>query len=536
MSAVTGPEPSGGALTQARMAFQVIRNGSLILTGRGDGVIADDQINLLAELVAAGRADASHVIIGEANATKDADGSVHVMGRSQLGGVVQYKFTPPNQNSWANEDLFNVANWTVTHRTLGFENHILAEDTVPAGMLGFSVTTADGHWLAIPIDPSLLPTDLTAASGNVATGRVYSAVGTTQLGETTFGYGTNQTGNLVEYQITGNNVSVRQLQADSRETRMMRNVRALTIGDVRHVFATDGVSRLVHWQISAMGVQQDNISQQTADNGQNYGYFPFQQPYTGRVYTYVAPLLEDDGTLRVYGTNGGDLIEFTRPVGGQWRVANLTNDTNATYGSDGPGYRVPANAVFGGPTAYKDSNGGRHILQINAEGEVVEYFTFGDQLFASDPTSADRINSQNVNFFSDAKIEDLIAALPELAPPAIPSSTVTVTPANAETRDVNRDGNVTAQDALRVINYLSRSPLSEGESAVENGVADEMNLDVNRDGHVTSLDALWIVNYLNRTMAGEPEFLSVAANDDDDSTGPESVDKVMAELGAGQLF
>ncbi|WP_442509308.1 Ig-like domain-containing protein [Novipirellula sp. SH528] len=571
-AAVPSPLPSpAGAITQARMAFQVLRNGSLVLTARGDATIADSQINLLAKFVNDKQIPASEaakfLITGESSAVTMPDGSVHVMGRSTQGGVVQYSFTPDG-NDWAHDDLFNTANWTVAHREI--PGVILAEDTVPAGPLGFSATTTDGHWIAIPINPSAATTDLTLASGSVDASRVYSTVSVT-LGDNgvLYGYGTNQTGNLIEYRIDGSAVSTRQIDATSRETRVMRNVRALTMPNgVRHVFATDGTSRLVHWTIDSSSVLQENISQQTADNGQNFGYFPFQQPFTGRVYTYVAPLVEDDGTIRVYGTNGGDLIEFTLPPSGQWRVANLTNDTNGTYGADGPGYRVPANAVFGGPAAYIDSNGGRHILQINGEGEVVEYFTYGDKLFPN-TTDADRINSQNVNFFSGKSTTALGAELPativktvaptSVAPattPAVSTPTPTITevtettpnPTSAPTpttriavaEDVNEDGFVTAHDVLLIINHLPRT-VGAASALGEQTANSPYNLDVNGDTQVTALDALRVINYLNKgSSQGQSEStapnIGLDLSDENSRSWQSEVDGVMNDLEEGQLF
>ncbi len=517
MSAVVSPLATpAGAITQARMAFQVIRDGSLILTARGDGMIADDQINLLAEL--SGPNAANFTIAGEAAAVTMPDGTVHVMGRSTSSGVVQYTYTPSGAD-WEHDDLFNAANWSVSKRDVA--GVILAEDTAPGGPLGFTATTTDGHWLAIPIDPAMAVRDLTIESGNVAAARVYSTVGTTQSGNTTFGYGTNQTGHLIEYQINSGGVSVRQIDAQSRETRLLKSVEVLSTDDgVRHVFATDGVSRLVHWQIGSSGVRQENVSQMTADNGQNFGYFPFQQPFTGRVYTYVEPLIEADGTIRVYGTNGGDLVEFTRTPDEQWRVANLTNDTNATFGADGPGFRVPANAVFGGPTGYIDANGGRHILQINGDGEVVEYFTFGDGLFPDDPMAADRINSQNVNFTSGVSISGLSLELPE---PHV-STTILGSSLGVQREDVSGEGDVTARDALLIINYIAATSGASGEMVDGSLTEHHYNYDVNGDNQITSLDALIVINYLirsenNRAAEGETSDVALWLQDDHDKRG-----------------
>ncbi|WP_144060232.1 dockerin type I domain-containing protein [Rhodopirellula sallentina] len=60
--------------------------------------------------------------------------------------------------------------------------------------------------------------------------------------------------------------------------------------------------------------------------------------------------------------------------------------------------------------------------------------------------------------------------------------------------DVNGNGNVTASDALAIINYLNSfgpGPVGEGDPAY--------GYDVNNDGMVTSLDALLVINELNTT-------------------------------------
>jgi hypothetical protein len=61
-----------------------------------------------------------------------------------------------------------------------------------------------------------------------------------------------------------------------------------------------------------------------------------------------------------------------------------------------------------------------------------------------------------------------------------------------DSRDVNRDGKISAMDALLVINHLNR---------VSGGLASESEstqwLDVNGDARVSASDALEIVNYLN---------------------------------------
>jgi hypothetical protein len=74
---------------------------------------------------------------------------------------------------------------------------------------------------------------------------------------------------------------------------------------------------------------------------------------------------------------------------------------------------------------------------------------------------------------------------------------------------VNNDGEVTAGDALRVINELGRRAFSDGESEQLNDprtVADwpDLYYDQNRDDRVSALDALRIINELAR-VDGEGE-------------------------------
>jgi len=80
--------------------------------------------------------------------------------------------------------------------------------------------------------------------------------------------------------------------------------------------------------------------------------------------------------------------------------------------------------------------------------------------------------------------------------------------------DVNRDGRISAIDALMVINSLNRTvasrPIASGEEAVAGRMSLERwesRLDVSGDGRYTALDALLVINYLNRRASriGEGE-------------------------------
>lgn len=81
--------------------------------------------------------------------------------------------------------------------------------------------------------------------------------------------------------------------------------------------------------------------------------------------------------------------------------------------------------------------------------------------------------------------------------------------------DVNGDGLVTAQDALLVINELSRR---HGDGAISelSPVWDEPTppfFDVNGDNRLTPIDALWVINALSRN----PANLAVVAGLSSDS-------------------
>lgn len=68
--------------------------------------------------------------------------------------------------------------------------------------------------------------------------------------------------------------------------------------------------------------------------------------------------------------------------------------------------------------------------------------------------------------------------------------------------DVNNDGDVSALDALKVINVLAR--IQDGRSGVKLASSDSF-FDVNRSGDVTALDALNVINQLAREQAGAGE-------------------------------
>ena len=79
--------------------------------------------------------------------------------------------------------------------------------------------------------------------------------------------------------------------------------------------------------------------------------------------------------------------------------------------------------------------------------------------------------------------------------------------------DVNDDGNITARDALGVINYMDRA----GEGELQ-GDGLGMFYDVNGDSNITAADALGVINAINRgEEVGELIELILTARDDNDN-------------------
>ncbi len=98
--------------------------------------------------------------------------------------------------------------------------------------------------------------------------------------------------------------------------------------------------------------------------------------------------------------------------------------------------------------------------------------------------------------------------LPDVAEPALVREVVSVeaTPVSQVTHsattfhlDGNKDGKVTAADALLIINYLNRKSFGEGELLP----SEESNIfDYDLDGQVSAVDALMVVNALNVQESG----------------------------------
>ena len=75
MSVVADPTAlPTGAIVEGRMAFQVARNGSLIMTSRGHGQLLDQQTNLSRDRILDGDTPTDILIDGDSSAVTDADG------------------------------------------------------------------------------------------------------------------------------------------------------------------------------------------------------------------------------------------------------------------------------------------------------------------------------------------------------------------------------------------------------------------------------------------------------------------------------
>ena len=302
---------------------------------------------------------------------------VHVFGRDrQTGDLAQYLYNPATA-TWSFTRLAAPAGAALEGGPSAFLDSVRGA--------GVMITTNQGHLLVYYPGIAASPTDLTALTGV----KVYSAVGVEQAGDTLYAYGTDQTGSLLEFAypvssgpaaitpagvtrvIDASDPSYRKAN-DKDHPLAFQDVTVVTDGLIRHVFGADGNSRLYHVAIGPGGViTRENVTAQLTPDRVS-GYSDYQLPFAGRVYSDVSAVIDPvTKDLYVYGTNGRDLIQFHKPVAGQWEVADLTNNVGAATTTG------PANRVFGAPAAYVLADGSKHVLQIDEDGEVVEYYQLG---------------------------------------------------------------------------------------------------------------------------------------------------------------
>ena len=436
LAVVNSPSTPAGAV-EGRMAFQVLRDGSLIMTGRANGQLLDLQSNINELLVSKGFNPDFIKFSGDVSAIVDQSGRVHIIGK-QLGSTGQL-IVLTYRGGWNSQAaLVDSNNWGLQYMAPAAEGSLLVGDPTsfidgPTGEVRFLVTTNTGQLLLYRLGQY----DAFVVASNFAQ-ETYGKVGVVQEGIWTIAYGTNQQGDLIEYGIMSDlsfsyarKVDFDRTQGHSdRDLQVFQDVEVVSTGLHRQVYATDGNSRLVHFEINSVTrtAWAENVTKIIAEsmtdntitenstpsavngsvssvdtNGNDLaeGYFPFQEAFAGRVYSGLEVLVDRAGTQFVYGTNGGELILFRKEIGQQWRVANLTNDIFSVNGNlDGPNrggagqapaFRVSANNVFGSPGGYIEANGDRHLFQINKEGEVVEYFILADE-------AIQRFHTQNINF------------------------------------------------------------------------------------------------------------------------------------------
>ncbi|EGF25680.1 hypothetical protein RBWH47_01875 [Rhodopirellula baltica WH47] len=86
--------------------------------------------------------------------------------------------------------------------------------------------------------------------------------------------------------------------------------------------------------------------------------------------------------------------------------------------------------------------------------------------------------------------------------------------------DSNRDGSISALDALIIINFLSNYSSSEPADVLPSNIVE--SFDANGDGFVTARDALVVINYLTKQSV-------IASKTDESKTVPRwDADEVFA--------
>ncbi len=328
MSVVADPTAlPTGAIVEGRMAFQVARNGSLIMTSRGHGMLLDQQRNLSRDRIVAGDTAANILIDGDSSSVAEANGNVHVFGKNQVGGLVEYRFNRA-ANTWSTN-------------VFAFTDVLAGEPTAfidEQGRVEALINRHDGHLLLYRSD-SPTPIDLTGLVGGPD---VFTSVAIVENKDTDtlFAYGADQTGGVVEYAFTTTTPTLTNMNVrgntittpgqTGRDTKVFQSLNAVLAGGTRHIFGTDGHSRLVHLEItnpaalSAITASAENATELTKVAAT--GYFDtfrqgvkqvngqdLQQEFAARVYPELSVLVDPaDGNLFVYGTNDLDLVEFTR--------------------------------------------------------------------------------------------------------------------------------------------------------------------------------------------------------------------------------
>ncbi|WP_146393883.1 dockerin type I domain-containing protein [Allorhodopirellula solitaria] len=246
-----------------------------------------------------------------------------------------------------------------------------------------------------------------------------------------------------------------------------------------------------------------------ATSGVSYNYAGLQYQSVPDVWTRYEVTLSGTGVATTQFRPG---TAFIKPI----VLANYQGNANnqIAWKEIQLHAAVSSTSVVERITAATDGSGGNEIT-----------FTpqpFGQDLFA---TFGDSLALPIVGNFDPPLV-------PAGGDPVEPVRVMTLSTTNLDNPyDVNRDGSVTALDALTIINYLNLEQSSSGESIlVESGstIQDQgPMLNVNRDGFITALDVLNVINYLNELVTQVvnpepvpsvilPEVPSIVITDHDD--------------------
>ncbi len=329
-----------------------------------------------------------------------------------------------------------------------------------------------------------------------------------------------------------------------------RVVRAVTTGDVN----ADGLADIIF--VSA-GFESDANSQLGVLYGDGTGSFS-----TPIVTTSVRDLvavkvvdLGNDGSNEILALAGtGNLIALTAVTGAINEIGRTSVQPGASTFDVGDFNRDGRIDVAVG-------NEGSDLIQVligDSTGQFVEIVAVNDVSAPSDLVVADlngdgRAEVAVTNLFNNVapagsdpeyRLPSTVTILRlDVAEFELTVSAEVVTEADVVFRgsspemrfDTTGEGEVSALDALRVINALASSSAS-GESAAP-GLDSRSITDVNDDGSTTAIDALLIINHLNRvaTISSNHSTFNTVQIDNDRDEDEETlqtaaIDQLMASM------
>ena len=123
------------------------------------------------------------------------------------------------------------------------------------------------------------------------------------------------------------------------------------------------------------------------------------------------------------------------------------------------------------------------------------------QSLGTTPASAKWNANADVDLDGRISVRDRVYVARRLGEAVVPFDGDILTSDPLTRFDVTDDGDVSAQDALTVINYLARAVSEPMREVGDTSSFAQERLDVSKDGKVTALDALQVINQLNRLSA-----------------------------------